>query len=69
MDRSGFLAAFINEEPVALDHVWLRRLRPITEAEYRYRCADAAWLRQNEPEHPAADPTKRIDHLTVRPPY
>lgn len=68
-DHSTYLAAFINGEPVDTDHVWLRKGRAITEAEYRYQIADQRWCRANAPEQPKADPTKPIDPLTAPLPF
>ena len=36
---------------------------PISEAEYRYMEALREHARMNEPDHPAADPRKPINHL------
>ena len=69
MERSPFLAAFINEEPVDIDRVWLVRGHPIAAAEYRYRCAVTDWAIRHAPETPEATPTKRIDLARIAPIY
>lgn len=67
--RSPFLAAFVLDEPVDIDRVWLTRGEVITESEYRYRCADHAWLEKNDPGHPMAAPAEPIDLLTAPVPF
>ncbi len=69
MDRSRFLAAYIDGKPVGLDDVWLRRGTPIDEAEYRFRLADAAWAREHVPSEIAANPKRSIDPLSVPLPF
>lgn len=69
MERSPFLAAFINGVPVDMEAVWLRRGRPITEAEHRYRVALTDWTIQNAPYEPAARPTEAIDHMKAPLPF
>lgn len=59
--RSSFPAAFVNDEPVDIDRVWLTRGAPITADEYAFRCADAAWAVKHAPNEPAARPTQRVD--------
>src|SRR5262249_8083999 len=66
-DRSSYLAAFIGGEPVALSDVWERKGRPVTEAEYRFQLADAAWAKAHAPQEPKADPTRKIDLTALRP--
>lgn len=61
MERSPFLAAFIDGESVAMERVWHYRGDPITEAEHDFMVAEAAWCRANAPEEPAAQPTRRVD--------
>jgi hypothetical protein len=61
MERSRFLIAEINGEPVDMASVWERRGRPITEAEYLFQIADHAWAREHSPYDPKADPTKPVD--------
>ena len=69
MERSPFIAAFINGEPVDIDRVWLVRGQPITADEYRFRCAVTDWAMANAPESPEATPTKRIDLLQAPLPF
>jgi hypothetical protein len=69
MDRSPFLVALINGEPVDLATVWERRGRPVTRAEYEFQLADGDWHRAYAPDHPKANPTKPIDTLTVPLPF
>jgi hypothetical protein len=61
MERSPFLAAFILDEPVDIDRVWLWQLRRISEKEYRFRCAEHEWAKQFAPEDPIANPTRPVD--------
>ena len=67
MERSPFLAAEIAGEYIGLDAVWQRKGEPITEAEYRFRCADANWAKQHAPEEPIANPRRAVD-LRALPP-
>lgn len=67
--RSPFLAAFVNDEPVDMDRVWMTRGEPITEAEYKHRCAVAAWAKAHAPNDPAAKPHKRVDLMTAALPF
>lgn len=69
MDRSRFLAAYIDGKPTSLDDVWLRRGTPIDQREYEFRVADAEWVRQNAPNEPAANPTRRINPITAPLPF
>ena len=69
MDRSPFLVARINGEPVDIELVWERSGRAITKAEYLYHIADAEWLRQHQPDHPKANPTQKVDFLKVPLPF
>jgi hypothetical protein len=59
--RSPHLAAFVLDEPVAMDRVWHWRLEPITENEYRFQCATAAWAKKFSPEEPIANPKSPVD--------
>jgi hypothetical protein len=61
MERSSFLAAFINGEAVNLDDVWLKRGRAISKAEHDYQVADVAWLMQYAPDDPKGRPTEAVD--------
>ncbi len=67
--RSGFLAAFIAGEPVGIEEVWHRKGQPISEAEYQFLVAEAAWVRQHAPDEPVANPTKRVDLSQMRIPF
>ena len=69
MERSPFLAAFIDEKPVDIDRVWNWKGsgRAIAATEYSYRCADAAWAREHAPTEPAANPKKQIDFTEIDP--
>ena len=67
--RSRFLAAFISGEPVDIDAVWFRKGTPISEEEYRFLVADAAYARQYAPHEPAAQPTKRVDLGSLKIPF
>lgn len=63
MERSPFLAAFVSDEPVDMDRVWLTRGEPIPKIEYLYKCADAAWAKEHAQDEPAANPRKPVDLL------
>jgi hypothetical protein len=67
--RSPFLAAEINGEIVDIDKVWLVRGEPISEQEYRWRVADAAWAATHAPDEAIANPRKKIDWLQARIPF
>lgn len=69
MERSSFLAAYIGGEEVPLDNVWLRRGRVIGRAEYEFRIAEGAWVKEHAPQEPAATPATPIDLLSVKPPF
>lgn len=69
MERSAFLAAFINGEPVDIDRVWMVRGQPISRQEHDYRCAVTDWAMQHAPETIEAQPTKRIDLAHTAPIY
>ena len=67
--RSPFLAAFIAGRPAALEEVWHRRGEVITESEYRFRIADAAWATEHKPDEPIAQPRKPVDWLRAPIPF
>lgn len=69
MDRSRFLVAVIGGKPAGLEDVWHRRGRPIDEAEYRFRLADAAWAREHAPSDAHANPTRSINPLVAPLPF
>lgn len=69
MERSPFLAAFINGKPVALSEVWERRGEAIDEATYKFMLADAAWAAKHAPDEPIAEPRRPIDLFSVKPPF
>ena len=69
MERSAFLAAFINGEPVAIDRVWEVRGEPISRQEHDYRVAVTDWAIKHAPDEPEAEPTKRIDLNALPPIY
>lgn len=73
LDRSHWWSAVIDGEPVGepgieptpqVMDIWTSG-EPIPEAEYRYLTELAAWARQHAPEHPAANPRRRIDLATL----
>jgi hypothetical protein len=41
--------------------------RPITTGEYRFMLRRAEWARTHQPEHPAANPRKRVDLRRIPP--
>ena len=46
----------------AIQNLWTSCCRePITEAEYKFLLADAAWCKENAPADPLANPTKPIE--------
>jgi hypothetical protein len=61
MERSPFLAAFIEGKPAALDEVWLRRGREIEEWEYRHAVDDQDWLRRHRPGDARANSYRPVD--------
>jgi hypothetical protein len=61
------LAAYILEEPAAMERVWTWKREEITAAEYRFVCALVAHCREHEPNEPLANPRRRVD-LTRLPP-
>lgn len=67
--RQPYFCAYINGEPFAIDRVWLRRGREITEAEYRFQVKDVEWARTHAPRDPKAMPDKPIDLFTTKPPF
>ena len=68
MDRSGFLVGYINGEIVDPGRVWEMRGEPISEAEYAFRCRDAAWAKEFAADEPAANANRPIDYLACKPP-
>ena len=69
MERSPILTARINGEIVDLELVWTRRGREITKVEYDFHIADIEWLKQNQPDHPKANPTEKVDFLKAPLPF
>lgn len=69
MDRSAILSAELNGELVPLEAVWLRRGRPITEAEFKFLVADRAWAAKHAPSLPEANPREPIDPLQAPLPF
>lgn len=69
MDRSPFLAAFINGNPVSLEEVWHRKGQPISKEEYLFQLADSAWVRDYAPNDPKANPKKAVDFSTLPIPF
>lgn len=67
--RPRFLAAFIDDKPVALSDVWEWRGETITEAEYRYLCALSKHAVQYEPSMPEANPRQAINLRDVPLPF
>ena len=63
MERSPTLVGFIDGEEVHPSRVPWPFGTVITESEYRYRIADAAWARTHAPHLPQAKPRERIDLL------
>jgi hypothetical protein len=63
------LAAEIAAESVDPTTVWTMKKRPIDEAEYRYRVADAAWLKVAQPDDPKVNPRRPVDLTTMKAPF
>jgi hypothetical protein len=56
--------------PLEVDRAWPHCAKDkITEAEYAYLVAHAAWAREHQPDHPKAQPRKPIDFHTVKLPF
>lgn len=54
--------------PLSVESVWPFCAKdPITEAEYRFLIAHAAWARDYAPEHPKASPREPVDFSTLLP--
>jgi hypothetical protein len=69
MERSSFIAAFINGEPADLARVWLWHGEPITKAEHDFRVAEARWAKKHKPDEPVANPRRPIDLLQAPLPF
>ena len=69
LERGPFLQAFLDGEEVPLSSVWLRRLEPITEAEYEYRLRVSRWAREHKPDAPEANPQQKVDIGAMPPLY
>lgn len=67
MERSPFLAAYINGEPVAVEDVWTRRGREITPEEYGHLVADRQWCATYAPHLPEGNPKKAVDLRKLAP--
>lgn len=67
MERSPILSAEIAGELVPLSRVWEHRGHEITPDEFRFRLAEAAWLRENAPDDPIANPDKAVDLRALAP--
>lgn len=67
--RSPFLAAFVLDEPVDIERVWHSRGEPITEAEFKFRCAEQSWLEQHKPDDPMATPAAPVNLLQCSLPF
>jgi hypothetical protein len=73
LDRSPLclplVADILGDDCDPLD-VWCAwRREETTEADYRFRCADAGWSRQHAPSEPQAQPKRQIDLFTAPPPF
>ena len=67
MDRSPFLAAFIDGKPVALDEVWLARaLEEPSQALLPFYRADREWLVNHDRANPLARAGDPVDHNRTR---
>ena len=69
LERGPFLQAFLDGEEVPLSSVWLRRLEPITEAEYGYRLRVSRWAKEHKPDAPEANPQQKVDIGAMPPLY
>jgi hypothetical protein len=70
LDTGPIWVAAIAGEDVDPLTVWAGlRKRPITEAEYRYRLADQAWLRVARPTDPKVAHRQPVNLKTMRSPF
>ena len=69
MDRSPFMCAFLNGDPVDISTVWLRRGTPITGTEYAHRLRVSRRALQHAPDSPEANPKTPVDLKTMPPLY
>ena len=69
LDTGPILVAQIAGQDVDPVLVWTMRKRPITEAEYKFRVADQAWLKQARPDDPKSNPRQRVDLKTMAAPF
>lgn len=63
------LLAYIVDRPVALNEVWLRRKRAITQDEYVFQMSVHDYARQWEPHSPLAHPTRKVDLNLMAPEF
>jgi hypothetical protein len=63
------MAAMIAGDDVDPTTVWTMRKRPIDAAEYAFRVADQAWLRQADPSDPKVNPRQPVDLSTMKAPF
>lgn len=70
LDRGWRWQALANGEPIDLERVWpVCAADPVDEREYQFLTQRQAWARENSPDHPIANPTRRIDPMTAPPPF
>lgn len=69
MERSPVLVGFVDGEEVHPSRVPWPYGTPTTEADYRYRLANAEWARKHAPHEPIARPKERIDMLRTPLPF
>lgn len=69
LDRSHRWNAIRDNRLVDIDRVWPSVYgHEISEEDYRLMLALATHARKHDPQQPIANPRKRIDFLTVKPP-
>ena len=69
LDTGPILLAAIAGEDADPLTIWMMRKRPISEAEYRYRVADQAWLQRARPDDPKVSPRRAVDLSTMKAPF
>lgn len=69
MERSPTLVGFVDGEEVHPSRVPWPYGAPMTEADYRYRLANAEWARKHAPDEPIANPRTRVDLMSAPLPF
>ena len=69
LSTGPILVAEIAGAPADPLDVWLKPGRAILPAEYAFRMAEAAWLREHAPADPKARPREKADIAAMEPPF